>query len=274
MRSERLTIECISDQGTYRSRNEDAFYVLQFRLGKQKGVFAVVCDGVGGAYRGDLASSAAVEGLKEWFMHNVQSFRKSTESDWVINLLKQRIVFISEKLFEYGKLIGRQTATTLTVLLVTGATEIVIQVGDTAIYSGTVHLRKLTENHTLTVQGKSGNVIYSALGDCRIRRFHISSKVAEDRYILCTDGFYKRLTDTELLAVLSGNLGTTEAVNRLRTRNERDNATAILIRNCNWAGKQHFLGSRRMECWDEREFIPAAGSWKVIKNGKQYSDSD
>ena len=56
----------LTDQGRVRSQNQDACSFLQFQLGDGTEVLAaVVCDGMGGAKAGNIASKIGVETFME-----------------------------------------------------------------------------------------------------------------------------------------------------------------------------------------------------------------
>jgi protein phosphatase len=55
-----------TDKGKVRSINQDAFYINTLSDGA---VLAVVCDGMGGASAGDIASKTAVEIISQYVLN-------------------------------------------------------------------------------------------------------------------------------------------------------------------------------------------------------------
>ena len=59
-------ISAITDIGTTKSTNQDSFNVRVLSTPKGKMVFAVLCDGMGGLSKGEIASASLVNGYCKW----------------------------------------------------------------------------------------------------------------------------------------------------------------------------------------------------------------
>ena len=77
-----MIIRAKTDVGVKRHTNQDAFAVSEF---EDSGVLAVVCDGMGGANAGNVASQKASEVIVSFFE---RSYRKGLDSAGIIALLK------------------------------------------------------------------------------------------------------------------------------------------------------------------------------------------
>jgi PPM family protein phosphatase len=130
----RLQYAALSDVGRVRKDNQDSGYAGPWLL--------TVCDGVGGAARGDIASSTAVQQLRKLD-------RQPTDDPLalVAGALHRAHDRIGELVEEEPSLNG--TSTTATVALFDGSRLAIGHVGDTRAYlyrNG--ELSRLTKDHT------------------------------------------------------------------------------------------------------------------------------
>jgi len=136
----RLDFSAISDVGRVRKDNQDSGYVGPHLI--------AVCDGVGGAARGDIASSTAIAQLRK--LEETPPGADTTETDLlglVSNALHRAHDRIAELVDENPSLDG--TSTTATIALFDGHRVGMGHVGDSRAYlfrDG--ELRQLTTDHT------------------------------------------------------------------------------------------------------------------------------
>jgi protein phosphatase len=215
----RLTLAALTDVGTRRSNNEDAF-----ALHEEMGLF-VVADGMGGHSCGEVASAMAVESVAAFFRHA----RLDEESTWpyayddsysfTANKLRTAVSVANEKIHAYSQEHpeSRGMGTTIVASAITGTILSIAYVGDSRAYlfrDGDLEL--LTSDHSwVNEQVKLGhlsgeeaarhpfrNVITKALGtrdeaQPDIRELEIR---AGDRLILCTDGLNSMVDDAQVRA--------------------------------------------------------------------------
>ena len=107
-----------SDVGIRKKVNQDAAMICKAKTAKGNVLFAVVCDGMGGLEKGELASATVLSGMSDWFKgvfpdliyHNYTS--EAIKSSWL-----QVISELNYKICEYGKENGIYLGTTLAALL-------------------------------------------------------------------------------------------------------------------------------------------------------------
>jgi len=141
-----------SDVGRRRPHNEDAF-LRDDELG-----LYIVCDGVGGNAKGEVASAESVDLVLSW----VKRGRKTLDafaaapteenSGLVRRLLESAVQSACYMVFGMGQLDPRQRgmSSTLSSLLVTSNKAFIAQVGDSRVYlSRDGKTVQLTEDHTL-----------------------------------------------------------------------------------------------------------------------------
>jgi serine/threonine protein phosphatase PrpC len=231
----KLSYSAISDVGRVRKDNQDSGYAGPWLL--------TVCDGVGGAARGDIASSTAVSELRKL---------DSPPSDGSDQLTRLSAAF-GEAHRAIGGLVDADpalngTSTTATVVAFDGARVAVGHVGDSRAYlfrDG--EISQLTTDHTF-VQGlidegriteeearvhPHRNLILKALDgihDAEPDLFMLEL-VAGDRLLLCSDGACGVLADGRIADILSSGSPDYAAVELVRASLEAgssDNVTCVV----------------------------------------------
>ncbi|MFO7565452.1 MAG: protein phosphatase 2C domain-containing protein [Enhygromyxa sp.] len=240
-----------TDVGMKRTHNEDAFLA-----DPELGLF-IVCDGVGGRARGEIASREAVDFIWEWFKREekqLAELRAAGHSAEVVGrlcqLMRGAIQNATYMVHSLGELNPEQRgmSTTASAFYVAGPIGIVGQVGDSRVYlSRDNRVSQLTEDHTLVnYQLKHGLITPEEAKRSRIRNV-ITRAVghkdyvevdtlpiplfARDRILLCSDGLHGYLTDAALERIMAKDVQ--EAVlESIRFANEQggsDNITSLLI---------------------------------------------
>lgn len=229
----RLQYAAISDVGRVRRDNQDSGYAGPWLL--------TVCDGVGGAARGDLASSTAVQQLRRLDVRPTDDLLGQ-----VAGALHRADDRIAEMVEEDPALSG--TSTTATVALFDGTRLGVGHLGDSRAYlyrDG--ELRQLTRDHTfvqsLIDEGRitetesrthpHRNLILKALDGVRNEEpdlFEVPVQLG-DRVLLCSDGACGVLDDARMADILSAGTVDFAAVELVRASLEAgstDNVTCVV----------------------------------------------
>ena len=229
----RLDYAAISDVGRFRKDNQDSGYVGPWVM--------AVCDGVGGAARGDIASSTAI--------HQLRKLDEKPTDD----LLGQVAGAIHRAHDRIGELVEQDpalngTSTTATVALFDGERLGMGHLGDSRAYLfRNQELRQLTKDHTfvqtLIDEGRitedearvhpHRNLILRALdgmGETEPDLFHVELEPG-DRLLLCSDGACGVLDAGRLADILSGGSPDYAAVELVRASLEAgstDNVTCLV----------------------------------------------
>lgn len=240
-----------TDVGLKRAHNEDAFLA-----DPELGLF-VVCDGVGGRARGEIASREAVDFIWEWFKREEKSLAELREEGptpesvgKLCQLMRGAIQNATYMVHSLGQLNPDQRgmSTTASAFYMAGSIGIVGQVGDSRVYlSRDGRVSQLTEDHTLVnYQLKHGLITPDEAKRSRIRNV-ITRAVGHkdyvevdtlpiplfprDRILLCSDGLHGYLTEPALDRIMGKDVQ--EAVlDSIRFANEQggsDNITSLLI---------------------------------------------
>ena len=200
--------------------------LLKSRLVQERELcIAAVCDGVGGLADGAYAASSTVKMLSNWF-ENLEN------TDSLGPRLREYIESVNFAVLTQARARQLQTACTLSCLLLWDGQYTVAHVGDSRIYTMEGNgLRQLTEDHvregrlTAAVGHREQTDIYCAGGEY----------VPGQRFLLCSDGLYKRM-DMDLLARSLRELhrrGLQKTLRQLTQyvvdQGERDNISAALL---------------------------------------------
>jgi serine/threonine protein phosphatase PrpC len=238
-----------SDVGRRRPHNEDA-YLCDDELG-----LYIVCDGVGGNAKGEVASAESVDLVLSWVKRGHKTLEAfavaptEENSGLVRRLLESAVQSACYMVFGMGQLDPRQKgmSSTLSSLLVTSSKAFIAQVGDSRVYltrdGKTV---QLTEDHTLVnfrlklglitpeeaASSPGKNVITRAVGHqdyVEVDTIDLDVKPG-DRFMLCSDGLHGYLEDGEVQSCLQGDRQAvvTQLIDLANDRGGRDNITVIV----------------------------------------------
>lgn len=234
----------VSDRGRRRPSNEDAFgYSIE------QGVY-MVCDGMGGAAAGEIASSLAVDEV----MRLLTARAAEIPLDVVID---QAIAAANEAIYSRSQVNPKLSGmgTTLVALVVDERRIRVLNIGDSRCYRlRNLHLEQITQDHSLVAeQVRLGrmtpaealrsplrNVITNALGTQSRVTPDIFELDAEpgDLFLLCSDGLTRELPDPKIESILVAGLPLTgsslvDLCNRLvesaNNAGGGDNITCLLL---------------------------------------------
>lgn len=221
-----MRINSKTDIGKKRSSNQDAYFAGELENGA---VLGIVCDGMGGANAGNIASSTAIKLISEYIL---RSYRLSMDDFEIEKMLSNAIKSANLEVFEASQnnsdLAGM--GTTVVAALIQNETAIIAHVGDSRIYLLGDEIKQLTKDHSvvqsLIESGKISvdeakshprkNVITRALGaeeDVIVDTASLSVSNGQT-LLLCTDGLtsmvdsdkifnlYKEKSAEDLVSVL------------------------------------------------------------------------
>ncbi|HXG95354.1 MAG TPA: protein phosphatase 2C domain-containing protein [Blastocatellia bacterium] len=218
--------------------NEDRYLAIA-----ERGLFAVF-DGVGGQRAGEVASQTAAETIEEALTHD--SAESSEE------LIRRAIQFANRDIFEMAESDSslKTMATTVALLHIEGDRATIAHVGDSRVYrleNGRFY--RETIDHTdlnddiragrvasdKAAEAEQRNVINRALGVEPDVDVEIKTIKARDgaRFLLCSDGIYRHMSDEEIARVLAENKDPQRAADELKRivheRGADDNLTAVVV---------------------------------------------
>ena len=233
-----------TDRGRVRTDNQDAYFAGKIT---DDSVFAVVCDGMGGANAGNVASERAVRHISEYVIRSYRDGMDMTDTEKTLkNAIVSANISLYDKAVNNTELAGM--GTTAVAAFVKDGTAVIAHVGDSRIYLVNGEIKQLTRDHSvvqsLIESGKitpedakvhpRKNVITRALGaeedvavdsDC----LNLSNG---DTLLLCSDGLTNFLDDKDILTVFQNNDISAVAERLVEEANKNgggDNITVVTV---------------------------------------------
>ena len=236
----------LTDPGSVRKQNQDAYRIEEL---DRSTLLCVVCDGMGGAKSGNIASTLATEVFAEEVRRSWKLFMDQDKIDQMLRgavKLANFTVFDQSAQFEEFDGMG----TTMVAALIHGRKATVVNVGDSRAYVVDRNgIRQITKDHSLvqlmvdrgeltpelakTYPGK--NFITRAIGTepvvlCDV--FHLDVNKG-DFLLLCSDGLSNVMDDQEILFEVVHGVNKQHCCKRLlnvaKNRGAPDNVTSILV---------------------------------------------
>lgn len=236
----------VTDLGCVRTQNQDAYQIE--RLDRNT-VLCVVCDGMGGAKSGNVASTLAIDVFVQEIKRTWTPDMDLEKQDQMLrNAIKLTNFTVHDQAQQFEEFAGM--GTTLVAALIHGKNATIVNVGDSRAYSiRSEGVRQLTTDHSLvqmmisrgeltperarSYPGK--NLITRAIGpetvvECDI--FHRRTEKGEC-LLLCTDGLSNMVDDQEMLfEVIHGDdkqNGCQRLLDIAKKRGAPDNVTCVLV---------------------------------------------
>lgn len=236
----------LSDIGCVRTSNQDACTVVEL---DKNSLLCVVCDGMGGAKSGDVASSLAVD----VFTQEVKaSYKSDMDADSVEQMLKNALKLANFTVYDQSRQFEEFSGmgTTLVAALLRNKAATILNVGDSRAYKiNDDGIEQLTVDHSLVqlmvnrgeltpeqarnYPGK--NYITRAVGTESVTEGDIfREKLEKGTYLLlCSDGLTNLLDDQEILfEVIHGadkQACCQTLVDIAKRRGAPDNVTCVLV---------------------------------------------
>ena len=237
----------ITDKGAVRPQNQD-FYAMDLVPGRDIAL-CVVCDGMGGAKAGNVASSIAGEGFMDYMKNALIQVNEIAE---LSGLIRRATSYSNSMVYEVAKTSADffGMGTTLVGVLIVGDYASVINVGDSRAYRITPDgIFQVTKDHSLVEdmidRGElkredashhpDKNLITRALGvEFSVLCDLFELKFVKGEYLLlCTDGLTNFVSDEEILNIINSAEDKSECCKLLLDKalaaGSTDNITAVLL---------------------------------------------
>lgn len=243
-----------TDTGISKDTNQDSMLLKHAIYNDKEVLLAVICDGMGGLSKGELASATVIREFSRWFEEELPFELENLDMQIVGAKWTLMMKDLNVRILEYGQKIGVSIGTTFTGLLIVNGRYLIGHVGDTRVYHINTAVRRLTTDQTFVAReiqrgtltpeqaktDKRRNMLLQCVGASeKVEPDIVQGDCQEGMYMLCSDGFRHEITDAEIYQFL--NPGKCSDRNAMRVnvrhlieenkrRQEKDNISAILIK--------------------------------------------
>ena len=243
----------LTDIGVVRKNNED-----NYGYDERLGVF-LVCDGMGGAAAGEVASKLSVDTVLNYFRQSAKSHKFPVYGQTFegvserANALASAIQLANQAVFETGSKHASQRGmgSTVVAVMAKGNAFSIAHVGDSRIYlirHG--HIQQLTNDHSLVAEqvrrglitkeqaekSEMQNIIIRALGSEETVKPDVDDLIAlpGDILLLCSDGLSKPVKDEWMLGIVQEaptlDQACKDLIDSAKAHGGDDNITCVLIK--------------------------------------------
>lgn len=238
-----VEVSGLSDTGTTRELNEDSYLIEQNSHGDQ---LFLVCDGIGGAASGEIASSMACQIASEYFLKAPEFQKDYQADDWIRKTMNKVNDSIYTKSMWNRK--NRGMGTTAAGVLVCTLGTYIFNAGDSRVYAlysdgliqmsedhsyvqSLVNENKITEKEARVHEKRSA--LTNALGVWRTFRLDVNKiKSNYQALLVCSDGLHGYVNERAILQVLESSLSLKQKAGMLIELADRtggfDNCTVVV----------------------------------------------
>lgn len=245
-----------TDIGIKKKTNQDSLLIHQAQTDSGNVLLAVICDGMGGLAKGEVASACMIRAFSDWFRLELPGMLsaglqpEALRASW-----ENRVRAVDQKIVNYSIEHNVSMGTTCVALLLINDTYYIMNIGDSRIYLISDNIYQLTKDQTYvqremdagrmtyeqSLTDPQRNVLLQCVGASPVIEpdFFIGTVQANQCYMLCCDGFRHVISPSEFFQYLNPSVSNDVGVMKKnleyltelnKQRNETDNITAVLIR--------------------------------------------
>lgn len=244
-----------SDTGIAKDINQDSILIKHAIYGEKEVLMAIVCDGMGGLSKGEIASATVIREFENWFSKELPFELKKVDMNVIGGKWSLLLKSINYRIKEYGQNFEERLGTTFTGALFVDDKYVIVHVGDTRMYHIGASLKQLTDDHTYVAReinrgmltseqaktDKRRNMLLQCVGASKtIQPQIIFGEAKQGVYMLCSDGFRHKVTEDEIYKSLNTKRLNNKRkmikecehlINLIKQRKEKDNISVILIKS-------------------------------------------
>lgn len=224
----------LSETGLRRLENQDAIFADNT---ENAGLF-VIADGMGGHYKGELASQTAVCILEKWWKEIRGCIAAMPFAD-AVSELEAEVFAINKNIYQMYCGLGQLGGTTLCLLFIQGGSYAVVNVGDSRLYCCNGRNCALITSDDVSKDAQDGGLTQAVgVQESLIPHIFIGTIIKKTYFFICSDGIYKYCGERYLLSKLrsmswkSGTAVTGKIRERVYRNGAGDNLSMLLVSVC------------------------------------------
>lgn len=249
-------IGAYTDIGTTRATNQDSLCIMQAETVIGDVCMAIVCDGMGGLEKGEIASASVIKAFERWFQEDLPVILKQQyDENEILDLWEKKVVYLSDRMKEYGMKHKLLLGTTFSGILFIGKKYLWMHVGDSRIYQITTNqVTQITSDHTvaarevrngtMTKEEAEHSKLKSKLTQCVGASQMLEPETGvgnlskKDCFLLCSDGFYHKFREEDMKELYTDKYADDKkleqicqrAVKNIMKLGEKDNISVAIIK--------------------------------------------
>lgn len=249
-----FTVTADTDIGITKETNQDSLLFKQGTVAGDEVLMAIVCDGMGGLSKGELASATVIRAFSKWFDEELPYELENLDLQVIAGKWSLILKDLNVKIIEYAQKNDITMGTTFTGVLFVKNQYVLTHVGDTRLYHISNQLLQLTNDQTFIARelkkgtltqeqakvDKRRNMLLQCVGASENLEPEVMiGQQEKGAYLLCSDGFRHEISEKEIIESLNPiNLINKETMHAnvrylielAKQRNEKDNISAILVK--------------------------------------------
>lgn len=249
-------VSAVTDVGIKKSTNQDSVALKVINTSQGRIVFALLCDGMGGLAKGEVASAAVIKEFDRWCREELPELSKNAIDDNTLKAQWENIITkMNDKIKSYGRGFGIQLGTTVVAMLITDSRYYIMNVGDSRAYELSDNIYQLTQDQTFIEREVSlghmtreqaendprKSVLLQCVGasDIVYPDMFFGETKKDAVYMLCSDGFRHVISSEEIYNGIGPNSvysetdmsnNATKLIEIVKQRMENDNISVAMIR--------------------------------------------
>lgn len=250
-----FNVGAYTDIGTTRATNQDSLCVMVAETEVGDVCMAIVCDGMGGLEKGEIASASVIKSFEHWFEEDLPLVlkRKYSEEE-ILDLWKKRLFYLDERMQRYGMENRILLGTTFSGILIFNNRYLWVHVGDSRIYQIGKDVKQMTLDHTVAARevrngtmteeearhSKLKSKLTQCIGASQFLDPEIGMGVLDEKcsFLLCSDGFHHKFNYEEMKELDNSkyaddkklNQFCQKAVKSVMKMGEKDNISVITVK--------------------------------------------
>lgn len=251
-----------SDVGIKKNTNQDSLLVKVAQTNLGRVCLCIVCDGMGGLSKGELASASVIRVFDRWFEVEFPQLLSGGFHPDDLKLQWDNIVLEQNRILsEHAARSGTRMGTTIVALLIIKDQYFIMNVGDSRAYLlDESQIQLLTKDQSFvqyemdlghitweeSLNHPQRNVLMQCVGASEVVMpdFYTGPVRADTLFLLCSDGFRHVISPQEIYERLNPNICTSEQMMKdnavyltelNKGRREVDNISVAVVRTCQGA---------------------------------------